>query len=144
MFWWPAPGNFALLLILTEVLLSPTASQTLRATTLYQASCCYSLTVSIWGLQSLLCVCPRLLSEEHRWAPHTFQSRALLFLHRQQSCRKEWDKSVLRCSDVWASHAEKFNSCNKIWLHVSICRLYISCIFFPCLKFIIAQSSVDL
>lgn len=42
MFWWPAPGNSALLLILTEVLLSPTASQTLRATTLYQASCCYS------------------------------------------------------------------------------------------------------
>lgn len=45
MFWWPAPGNFALLLILTEVLLSPTASQTLRATTLYQASCCYSLSL---------------------------------------------------------------------------------------------------
>ncbi len=93
-----------------------------------------SLAVCICVLQSLLCVCPPLLRVEHRWTPRTFHFQAFLLVCRQQSCREELDGLVLRCRNVWACHVEKFNKCSKPLVEVSICRLYITCIF-PYLEF---------
>lgn len=77
MFWWPGPGSLALLLTLTEVLLSPTTSQTLRATTLYH---CINHLVFLWLAvcmrPSIPALCPSSFAK--CWTqmdpPHTFHS----------------------------------------------------------------------
>ena len=128
MFWWPGPGTLALLLTLTEVLLSPTASRTLRATTLYQPSCCFShsLFASVSFNPSFVPVLLCSVWNTDGPPPFTFQSQAFPLVHRQQPCREERDESAPRSRDVWAGCVEK---CSKFLGNVSICRLNISCIF---------------
>lgn len=131
MFQRPGPGTLLLLLTLTEEPLSPTTSQTLRATTLYQPSCCFchSLFAS-WVLQSLLCVGPPLLSVEHRWPPPHFPMPCFSFGPVM------WRRVRQHCEDVWVCRVEKFKECRKLLGNASICRLNISSIF-PYLKFVV-------
>lgn len=59
MFWWPGPGSLALLSALTQALLSPTTSQT---STSHNIELTILLFLTSCVHQSLLCVCPPLLS----------------------------------------------------------------------------------
>lgn len=131
MFWWPGPGSLALLLTLTEVPLSPTTSQTLRATTLYQPSCCFSRSLfASWVLQSLLCVCPPLLSVGHRWTPYTSRCQAFLSV---RSCGEERDDTVeMRGLAVWRNS----RSAESFWAAFPFVGSTFQA-FFPYLKFVV-------
>lgn len=99
----------------TELSLSPTSSQTWRAVTLYQPSCCFSH--SPFALRPS--ILPLSLSSFARCGtqmdPRIFRSQAFLLLHRQQSCREGPDETGLHCGDVWACCVENSTSTTSFW-----------------------------
>lgn len=122
MFWWPGPHSFAHLFTLTEVLLSPTTSQTLRATTLYQPSCCFSLSLyaSVSFNPSFVSV---LLCSVLNTDGHPAISNAKLFSLSTHNTHVELVGPMDQ--GVWVYQKEKFNKCYKsTWVFVDLAHVH--------------------
>lgn len=136
-FWWPGPGSFALLLTLTQALLSPTPSQTLRATTLYQPSCCFShsLFVSLSFNRSFVCILPCSL-----WNTDALSNVKLVFASKDNSRAEKrvaiWSHTVAVCGLVmWRNPTSSLAPCFRCifpYLKFSVlivCQVLLYCVY---------------